>query len=187
MRYLSTRGDATPRRFCEILLEGLAPDGGLYLPQAYPRVDAATLQRWRNLSYPALAFELLSLYIDDIPAPDLRRLVTYYDNPTEDEARSERLRLIRLRNGALLHLLFSSGARISEALSLDVGDVCRDRRMLSRVTLEGKGRREGAIFVRRHADLKGIQTWTDGGRTFTRACAGTIKRPLRVFLPGGKK
>lgn len=42
-------------------------------------------------------------------------------------------------------------------------------------------------FVRRHADLKGTQTWTDGGRTFTRACAGTIKRPLRVFLPGEKK
>jgi len=32
MRYLSTRGDPTPRHFCEILLEGLAPDGGLYLP-----------------------------------------------------------------------------------------------------------------------------------------------------------
>ncbi|HON30238.1 MAG TPA: hypothetical protein PLN11_04255, partial [Ottowia sp.] len=32
MNYLSTRGDATPRKFCDILLEGLAPDGGLYLP-----------------------------------------------------------------------------------------------------------------------------------------------------------
>ena len=43
MNYLSTRGDATPRRFCEILLEGGAPDGGLYLPERYPQVDAATL------------------------------------------------------------------------------------------------------------------------------------------------
>jgi hypothetical protein len=42
-------------------------------------------------------------------------------------------------------------------------------------------------FVRRHADLKGTQTWTDGGKTFTRSCAGTIKRPFRVFLPGEKK
>ncbi|MEO7151815.1 MAG: threonine synthase [Burkholderiaceae bacterium] len=75
MNYLSTRGDATPRRFCEILLEGLAPDGGLYLPERYPRVDAATLGRWRELSYPALAFEILSLYIDDIPPADLKRLV----------------------------------------------------------------------------------------------------------------
>ena len=75
MNYLSTRGDATPRRFCEILLEGLAPDGGLYLPAHYPKVDAATLSTWRGLSYPALAFEILSLYIDDIPAADLRALV----------------------------------------------------------------------------------------------------------------
>lgn len=76
MRYLSTRGDATLRPFCEILLEGLAPDGGLYLPQSYPQVDAATLARWRKLSYAELACEILSLYIDDIPAPDLRALVS---------------------------------------------------------------------------------------------------------------
>src|SRR5512137_2217656 len=75
MNYISTRGDATPRSFCEILLEGLAPDGGLYLPQSYPRVDGATLARWRSLSYADLAFEILSLYIDDIPADDLRALV----------------------------------------------------------------------------------------------------------------
>ena len=74
MHYLSTRGDATPRRFCDILLEGLAPDGGLYLPAHYPQVDAATLGRWRTLSYAELAFEILSLYIDDIPAGDLRAL-----------------------------------------------------------------------------------------------------------------
>ena len=75
MKYLSTRGDPTLRGFSEILLEGLAPDGGLYLPQSYPRVDAATLARWRRLAYPELAFEILSLYIDDIPAADLHRLV----------------------------------------------------------------------------------------------------------------
>ena len=74
MHYLSTRGDATPRRFCDILLEGLAPDGGLYLPAHYPQVDAATLGRWRALPYAELAFEILSLYIDDIPAEDLRAL-----------------------------------------------------------------------------------------------------------------
>ncbi len=76
MRYISTRGDKTRRAFCEILLEGLAPDGGLYLPEAYPRIDAATLARWRGLSYADLAFEILSLYIDDIPAADLRRLTS---------------------------------------------------------------------------------------------------------------
>ncbi len=76
MKYLSTRGDQTARGFSEILLEGLAPDGGLYLPTHYPKVDAATLTRWRGLSYAELAFEILSLYIDDIPAADLKRLVS---------------------------------------------------------------------------------------------------------------
>jgi len=71
MKYISTRGDQTERSFCEILLEGLAPDGGLYLPVAYPQVDDATLTKWRGLSYADLAFEILSLYIDDIPAADL--------------------------------------------------------------------------------------------------------------------
>lgn len=78
MNYLSTRGDATARKFCDILLEGLAPDGGLYLPQHYPQLDAAALARlrqvWRDEGYAALAFEILSLYIDDIPAADLRQL-----------------------------------------------------------------------------------------------------------------
>jgi threonine synthase len=74
VRYVSTRGDATERRFCEILLEGLAPDGGLYMPVSYPQVDRQTLERWRALPYADLAFEILSLYIDDIPADDLRAI-----------------------------------------------------------------------------------------------------------------
>jgi threonine synthase len=75
MKYISTRGDKTPRGFSDILLEGLAPDGGLYLPTHYPIVTRAMLAKWRSLSYAGLAFEILSLYIDDIPATDLRRLV----------------------------------------------------------------------------------------------------------------
>ena len=74
MNYLSTRGHPDRRRFCDILLEGLAPDGGLYLPERYPQVDAATLARWRELPYAALAFEILSLYIDDIPPADLKAI-----------------------------------------------------------------------------------------------------------------
>ncbi len=79
MKYISTRAVSAPdrseRSFCDILLEGLAPDGGLYLPTHYPHVDTATLDQWRGLPYHALAFEILSLYIDDIPANDLRALV----------------------------------------------------------------------------------------------------------------
>jgi threonine synthase len=74
LKYVSTRGDRTERGFSDILLEGLAPDGGLYLPTHYPKIDDATLTRWRALSYADLAFEILSLYIDDIPAADLQRL-----------------------------------------------------------------------------------------------------------------
>ncbi|MBP9904998.1 MAG: threonine synthase [Rhodoferax sp.] len=78
MNYISTRGDKSPKRFCDILLEGLAPDGGLYLPERYPSVDGTTLSRWRDIyhqqGYAELAFEILSLYIDDIPADDLRAL-----------------------------------------------------------------------------------------------------------------
>lgn len=74
MRYQSTRGDKTPRKFCDILLEGLAPDGGLYLPDHYPQVTSAMLEAWRGLPYADLAFEVLSLYIDDIPAADLKAI-----------------------------------------------------------------------------------------------------------------
>jgi threonine synthase len=70
LRYVSTRGSAAPKRFTEILLEGLAPDGGLYVPERFPRADLAA---WRKLPYPALAHEILSGYIDDIP--ELKGLV----------------------------------------------------------------------------------------------------------------
>ena len=78
MRYLSTRGHADRPKFCDISLEGLAPDGGLYLPESYPQLDAAALTRlrqvWQSQGYAALAFEVLSLYIDDIPPSDLQDL-----------------------------------------------------------------------------------------------------------------
>jgi threonine synthase len=74
VNYLSTRGHPDRKRFCEILLEGLAPDGGLYLPETYPQVDTATLAKWRALPYAELAFEILSLYIDDIPPADLKAI-----------------------------------------------------------------------------------------------------------------
>lgn len=77
MKYISTRAaaaDAAPRGFSDILLEGLAPDGGLYLPTHYPVIGRATLAQWRALPYPDLAFEILSRFIDDIPAHDLREI-----------------------------------------------------------------------------------------------------------------
>ena len=77
MRYLSTRGAADAPRllFCDVLLAGLAPDGGLYVPESYPPLDLPRLRRvLADEGYPAVAHEVLSNYIDDIPAEDLRRL-----------------------------------------------------------------------------------------------------------------
>ena len=78
MFYVSTRGYAQKQKFCDILLEGLAPDGGLYLPERYPYLNLQNLNRLRNIyhtkGYAYLAFEILSLYIDDIPAQDLMGL-----------------------------------------------------------------------------------------------------------------
>lgn len=76
VKFLSTRDNTqTPADFCDILLGGLAPDGGLYLPESYPQIDDATLNNWRNLlaeqGYPALAAEVLKLFVDDIPDEDL--------------------------------------------------------------------------------------------------------------------
>lgn len=74
MKYLSTRGHPAQAEFCDILLGGLAPDGGLYLPEKYPRVSGKELSEWRTLSYAELAFAILSKFITDIPASDLRAI-----------------------------------------------------------------------------------------------------------------
>jgi threonine synthase len=107
MKYRSTRGDAARLDFCDILLEGLAPDGGLYLPETYPRIDPATLQRWKTLPYADLAFEIFKLYIADIPHDDLRKIVhqTYSAEVfgssaiTPVRTLSKQLHLLRLSNG----------------------------------------------------------------------------------------
>jgi threonine synthase len=94
LKYLSTRGETSGRRFSDILLEGLAPDGGLFLPERYPLVDAATVACWRGLSYAQLAFELISLYVDDdVPASDLQEIVARtYTTETFGDARITPLR-----------------------------------------------------------------------------------------------
>jgi len=74
MRYLSTRGGCEPLPFCAAVMTGLARDGGLFLPEAIPDVRDR-LAAWACLSYADLAFEIMRLYADDIPAPALRVLV----------------------------------------------------------------------------------------------------------------
>ena len=77
MRYISTRGAwaDNPQPFSAILLEGLAPDGGLAVPETYPVLTGAELAALRFASYQDLAFAILSRFIDDIPAPVLKALI----------------------------------------------------------------------------------------------------------------
>lgn len=75
MRYISTRGGTKPLKFQDAVMMGLARDGGLLLPQTLPTVTAEVLQSWQQLSYQALAKEVLSLFIDDIPGADLEDLI----------------------------------------------------------------------------------------------------------------
>lgn len=118
MKYLSTRGHPAQAEFCDILLGGLAPDGGLYLPESYPQITRDELDRWRSLSYAELAFAILSKFITDIPAEDLKALCdkTYtadvyrFVRPGDDAADITpvrwlvpgRLALLELSNGPTL-------------------------------------------------------------------------------------
>lgn len=74
MKYISTRGQMAPIGFQDAVMTGLAPDGGLLLPELLPNVSDK-LDAWSMLSYEELAFEVISLFATDIPADDLRKLV----------------------------------------------------------------------------------------------------------------
>ncbi len=75
MKYISTRGNSPALSFSDILLGGLAPDGGLYMPKSYPQLGNPELKAMRGMDYRDLAFAVLSLFMDDIPAEDLRDII----------------------------------------------------------------------------------------------------------------
>lgn len=77
MKYISTRGQSPALTFSEILLGGLAPDGGLYLPEQYPQFSDADLNAMRGMNYRELAFAILSRLVDDsdIPHVDLKAII----------------------------------------------------------------------------------------------------------------
>lgn len=117
MSYVSTRGRAPERGFLEILLSGLADDGGLYVPARYPQVSAAELESWRALSYADLAAEIVGRFATNMPQEDLRALCrgtytagTYgYGRPDSDATKIAPLRwlepdlaLLELSNGPTL-------------------------------------------------------------------------------------
>ena len=76
MKYVSTRGSCDPQSFEEVLLTGLAPDGGLYVPQSLPSVSIEQMERWKDLSYSHLAFEIITPFIDGaIPEQELKDII----------------------------------------------------------------------------------------------------------------
>jgi threonine synthase len=109
MKYISTRGNAPAMTFTEILLGGLAPDGGLYLPEQYPQVTRSELDAWRKLSYADLAFAVLSKFATDIPAADLKAIInktytaTVYSNGRADSNAADITPLRMLADG--VHIL----------------------------------------------------------------------------------
>ncbi|MEN8200043.1 MAG: threonine synthase [Thermodesulfobacteriota bacterium] len=88
MQYISTRGGIDPVSFSEAVLMGLADDGGLLLPRTIPRIGSDTYEEWKDLSYPELAYEVMSRFIDDIPDADLREIIdrSYATFDTEEIA-----------------------------------------------------------------------------------------------------
>jgi threonine synthase len=118
MKYISTRGNSPAQTFCEILLGGLAPDGGLYLPESYPRFSETDLAAMRGMNYRELAFTILSRFADDIPTADLRDIVnkTYtagvYCHTREGQNAEDITPTLKLEDGLYL-LSLSNGPTLA--------------------------------------------------------------------------
>lgn len=117
MKYISTRGQSPELSFCEVLLGGLAPDGGLYLPKSYPKFSDTDLSYMRSMSYQDMTFFIFQKFVDDIPVDDLKRIIdeTYtpevfkYSRPDQNSEEitptlklEENLYLLSLSNGPTL-------------------------------------------------------------------------------------
>ena len=176
MRYISTRGNAPAKTFTEILLGGLAPDGGLYLPEQYPQVTRAELDAWRNLSYADLAFAVLSKFATDIPAADLKAIVskTYtaevYSNGRVDSNAKDITPLRKLSEGVYLQEL-SNGPTLA----------------FKDMAMQLLGNLFEYALAKDHAELNILgATSGDTGSAAEYAMRG--KRGIRVFMlsPNGK-
>ena len=76
MKYVSTRGQGSPQSFEQVLLTGLAPDGGLYVPETLPQLNWDQISAWKELSYPELALEIAQLFIgEEIPRDSLKQII----------------------------------------------------------------------------------------------------------------
>lgn len=166
MKYCSTRGKVQGLKFTDAVMMGLADDGGLLLPEEIPTFSKEELSALRQLSYPELAFQVLSRYIDDIPAEDLKELIdrSYagFDHPeTTPLVKQDGLYILELFHGPTLafkdvalqllgnlfeYLLEKTGRRMNiiGATSGDTGSAAiygvRGRKNINIFILHPKGR-----------------------------------------------
>ena len=110
MKYISTRGHSSGQGFTDILLEGLGPDGGLMVPEDWPRIMPAKLAAMRDLPYPRLAFEIIRFFADDFPGAELKAITEAAYSPanfgstevTPLTTLEPNLHLLHLSNGPTL-------------------------------------------------------------------------------------
>ena len=174
MHYASTRGHAGAPLFSEILLGGLAPDGGLYLPAVYPQITDAELTAWRSASYAELAFALLSKFATDIPPADLKALAEKtYTPATYCNARSGD----DPRRITPLHVLEQHGEKTVLLQALSNGPTLAFKDMAMQLL--------GNLFEytlnQRHAELN-IFGATSGDTGSAAEYAMRGKRGIRVFM-----
>ncbi|PGH17168.1 threonine synthase [Helicocarpus griseus UAMH5409] len=103
-RYLSTRGSSYGLSFEDVVLKGLAPDGGLFIPEAIPQLPEGWETKWRNYSFQELAFEIMALYVSpsEIPPEDMKDII----NRSYSTFRSPDITpLVTLDESKQLHLL----------------------------------------------------------------------------------
>ena len=168
MRYISTRGagsspDESAKTFCDILLEGLAPDGGLFLPASYPVLSTDELATLRTLNYAGLAFAIIRRYADDIPPADLKFIIdkTY----TSQVFGSEEITPLRTLEPGL-HLL-----RLSNGPTLAFKDIA----------MQFLGNLFEYVLAKRNAEINILgATSGDTGSSAEHAMKG--KRGVRVFM-----
>ncbi|GGL90711.1 threonine synthase [Deinococcus aerolatus] len=112
MKYVSTRGLRDLGGFSDVLLMGLAPDGGLAMPERIPTLSADELEQWRGLDYADLAYAVMRPYIDDIPEADLRAMLRATYHPDVFHS-AEITPLTRLGSSGLYLLELSNGPSLA--------------------------------------------------------------------------
>eukprot|EP00397_Hematodinium_sp_SG-2012_P011943 GEMP01012095.1.p1 GENE.GEMP01012095.1~~GEMP01012095.1.p1 ORF type:complete len:509 (+),score=132.30 GEMP01012095.1:99-1625(+) len=105
MKYVSTRGAVKPVGFLDVVLEGLADDGGLYVPEKVPKFTLAQLESWRDLSYTDLCFNIMREFIDPKDITD-QELKTIIDDSYANFRNSEISPLVKLHGDIYLLELF---------------------------------------------------------------------------------